>query len=267
MALTVDQNYKRVSDGSKWKILGTFACDTSYPANGYVITPQMFGLSRIDSLIIQGDEGYEFDYEISPLGVQTIQVLQTGPIQYSLNSIPVVTSVLSERLYYTPGLGTLAIGDAITGSISGATGTITSVGAREPGNMIEYTPTAGSFVIGDIITGSISGATGTISSVPLTVLAVPAELSTVNAVYDFVANTPLSVTAFRGTLDAGFVRMQTAFPTFYEAEVLQSSGITQLAWSYAVYTPNAFFVSALSQVPTGLDVSFLNSVEFEAVGS
>lgn len=267
MALTVNQNYKRVSDGSKWKILGTFACDNSYPAGGYPVTPQMFGLSRLDSVIIQGDEGYQFDFETNVFGTHLITVLQTGQIQYSLNSIPVVTSVLSERMYYTPGVGTLAIGDNITGSISGATGVITSVGSREPGFMIEYTPTAGAFVIGDNITGSISLATGVIDSVPLTVLAVPAELSTVNAVYDFVANTPLSVTAFRGTLGAGFVRMQTAFPTFYEAEVLQSSGITQLAWSYAVYTPNAFFVSALSQVPTGLDVSFLNSVEFEAVGS
>lgn len=266
MALVVNQNYLRVSDGSKWKILGTFACDTSYPVSGYQITPSMFGLSRIDDIIIQGEVGYEFDYIKG--SIERIQAFQVGSIAYSLTGVPIVSGVLTERLYYTPIAGPVfAPGDVITGSVSGATGTVNTVTAREPGNCLDYTPIAGNFVLADVLTGVPSGASGNMAAVPITVLAIPGAAFSIAAVYDFAANTPLQITALRATLGAGYVRLQADFPNFYEAEVLQSSGITQLAWCYAAYNGSSVVPAPLVQVPAGTDMSGLTTVEFEAIGA
>jgi len=57
--------------------------------------------------------------------------------------------------------GPFVVGEIVTGGTSGATGTITRVGAR----FFEFTPALGAFVVGEVVTGGTSGATATVTSV------------------------------------------------------------------------------------------------------
>jgi len=61
MALVV-KNMDRISMGNKWKIVGQLAFDSSYPTGGYSLSPSLIGLDTVESMIIQPESGYTFEY-------------------------------------------------------------------------------------------------------------------------------------------------------------------------------------------------------------
>lgn len=66
MALTLDQNrLMRMSDGSKWKMLGRISFDSNYQTGGMLLEPDTLNLRQIDSFSVTGTEQgfmFEFDY-------------------------------------------------------------------------------------------------------------------------------------------------------------------------------------------------------------
>lgn len=76
MSLAVNSGYQRTSDGSKNKIVGTLAFDSSYPTGGETLTPDKVGLSRFDSFEIKSREsGYGFEVSLNTDGsIATILV-------------------------------------------------------------------------------------------------------------------------------------------------------------------------------------------------
>lgn len=171
MALTIDQNnLKRVSEGNKWRILGTFDLDNSYPAGGYPINPAQVGLDQLQSFIVNDNTlGYLFDYDSGFL-----HVYQGGsgafignplpPHSHPLQNVSETLQALPDTFVLTTGAGGFfVVGETITGGTSGATATVT-VGNNNPTSDIGFTPLVGHFSIGETITGSISGTTAVVAS-------------------------------------------------------------------------------------------------------
>lgn len=172
MALTIDQNnLKRVSEGNKWRVLGKFDLDNSYPAGGYPINPAKVGLDQLQSFIVNDNTlGYLFDYDGSNLHVYE----GAGGGIFIGNPLPPhshTLSVISEQLVALPdtfvltaaATGFFVVGEVITGGTSGATATVT-VGNNNPTSDLGFTPLLGHFSIGETITGGTSGTTAVVAS-------------------------------------------------------------------------------------------------------
>ena len=82
MALTVS-NMQRISDGNKWKIIGTCAFDVSYPTGGESLTAAMLGLVKIDNITVANEQGYLFEYDYAAYKVKAYaggEITATGSI-------------------------------------------------------------------------------------------------------------------------------------------------------------------------------------------
>lgn len=171
MSIIIDQNnLKRVSEGNKWRILGTFDLDTSYPAGGYPIIPNQVGLDQVQSFIVNDNNlGYLFDYDGSNL-----HVYQSGGGTFTGAALPAHDHAIvrtTEQLSASPDTfiltttasGFFIVGEVITGGTSGATATVT-VGNNNPTSDLGFTPTLGQFTVGETITGGTSGTTAVVAS-------------------------------------------------------------------------------------------------------
>lgn len=173
MSLTIDQNnLKRVSEGNKWRILGEFALDNSYPAGGYPIIPAQVGLDQLQSFIVNDNTlGYLFDYDSGFLHVYQgsggggiFTGLPLPPHSHPMQNVSESLQASPDTFVLTTGAtGFFVVGEVITGGTSGATATVT-VGNNNPTSDIGFTPIAGHFTIGETITGGISGSTAFVGS-------------------------------------------------------------------------------------------------------
>lgn len=232
MAITVVDT-QRVSEGNKWKIIGTLALDNSYPTGGYAITPAQIGLSQIQSFDIQVESGYSFQY-----------VEQTAKIKaYDVGG-------------FTPA-GTVAA-PVFTGNALAAHGHNIQVTADEV-----ITVTAGTGVssaLANIPVGSINNVFVTAGGVTGVAELVP--VGSVSATHQVSANYTTGVLQFL-VADA----VTGAKVTYARAAVSTTSAGTPAGTNSApAFTGTPAAAGAGSEVPNATDLSALTTVEFEAIG-
>src|SRR5512137_2769801 len=81
MSLTVTREYASV--GSKQAAIGTITFDSSYPEGGESFdSMSLLGMNKIDSLIIEGKEGYTFEYDKTNEKVRAMLQRYVPPIRY-----------------------------------------------------------------------------------------------------------------------------------------------------------------------------------------
>lgn len=266
MAISVNQNYQRISNGSKWKVVGEATLDSLYVTGGYSINPQKFGLDRIDSFLCTSEEGYIFDYDFSTL---KLLVIRTGGSGSWFNSTPANTTQGGERLYYTPTAGTFIVGDVVTNG-TGGSATVSAVTTRAGQNCLDVSVTAGSFAAADVITGSLSTATGTLTYETVAVFSVPYPVNSILCCLNGSTHATLTLTALTGTMTSSTVRLQpgpisaiTLLPSYWDAEILFSAAPPSLDWCFSSFYPE--LSTNLTEVEAGTDLSGV-TIDFEVTG-
>jgi len=279
MAISFAQNYFRNSAGVQWEILGRLSLDNSYPTGGYSIDPLQFGLSQVTNFSVTDNvSGYGFDYNAT---TQKLLVYQAGTggvlaahshdIQAVSENLPVTTF----RVYHgAVAGGPFVIGDAITGSISGAAGTVTAVGAT----YLDFAA-ATALQFGEVITGGTSGATATTESSGTGVVTPTNPVFSLHGVSytDDLGNTSpvpvgASVNIVQG-LSLGDPSLGARINSVGDIEVcpdaFDGGVLTSIQIDYTVSVTTSVSggtVTGGGEVPNATDLSAITNVEYRVVG-
>jgi hypothetical protein len=163
------------SEGNKVRILAKINLDNSYPTGGYLIDPARLGLAQLQSFIVNDQTaGYSYDFDSTTSKLKILAVgggggaaIFTGdPLATHTHGIGIFTeNILQTDSFITTvsATGFFIVGETITGSVSGATATVTR-GNTDPTSDLGFTGLVGNFNIGETITGGTSGTTATVAT-------------------------------------------------------------------------------------------------------
>lgn len=277
----------RSSAGSLTRILGRYSLDNNYPAGGYTLDPKAIGLTRLDSFFpLDNQFGYLYDFDSTTNKLKVLSAAggaHTHAINFSAAIAFTPPALDAVRIYYTAGAGVFAIGDAVTDTTSGATGTVSAV---NPGFYMDLTgvvagagPTL--FQVNDALVSGIK--TGTVSDYT-GVAAIGAEAT--YYVYSFntmtwplgmvdtstMAGTPITVVSEQGIPGTTtMVLLNNALTSQLEGIVLISGAgpNVQSVQARGITTPTASGggAGAAGEVAPGTDLSAVVDAEFHALGA
>lgn len=116
MAITVTRDADAFQvQGHRYRVSGTIAFDSSYPVGGETLTPNDFGLSSIEDILVSNRNGYSFEFDKtntklkvfsgSPTSTQTLYMLATAVTSSSTAATNMVTYSLPANKLGTNGSG------------------------------------------------------------------------------------------------------------------------------------------------------------------